>query len=729
LTLEAVMLHGVTRRSLVWGLVISLSVAASGDAGAQAGDPQLRTDHPHFPGELAMSTPPRVVSTALAMPRGSLGNTTNRDKLIRLFLWRAEHYGHLHSPAIYNLPGVKPNPLAINQLMIDNDGMRALFSYGFGLCGTNHAQMRPFTEALGWTDRRVQLVNDTGYEILIDGKWRYVNADQYTLHFESNSSSSHFASLQQVITTNHHFIEWNPDIGLGHRLPQANTHGSYQNFAGVTGTVANRSLQWRDYYRNIWKVVPISSGGNYKTYGEGYAAAPIVYRLRRGETFTRWIDPMGVVTDLSLAGQLWWGYNVNSAASPKGPHVSWSFVQNAPARDEVPGGAEESLSNQRYGNGAYDWRPNLARGEHLDGAVAITGSLPFGGSPALRAAAASTLVFEQYTPYTIAARPADGIDPANAATDGAVITASAVGSVPVAVSVDGGATWASAGTLSGAGGRVDFTNFVKGRNQYLLRLSFDSGEGLDGLRLRTITMLNQGVFPNLKSGSAVVKYAASNVGALELSPAVSSAAADASTTGYTKRIGGSSNLTGVFHANGNAWALAGNNDSALQVVYRITMPPRLASAGARWKQIFAAFDGAAGVPTRAGTFGRIEIAPWSTGPWTQLSHYAPPTDNELSHFWTYGRSSDSTPLNPANQHYYVRFTSGNPGQVARMRFMNIYATYTLPAAASAIQVIYHWWNGANLVNTRTIPAGATSDTWTINTGANVAQRKVIIKIP
>jgi hypothetical protein len=556
-----------------------------------------------------------------------------------------------------------------------------------------------------------------------------VNTDQYSLHFESNSPDSHFASLQQVITTNHHFIEWNPDIGLGYRLPQVNTHESYQDFAGVTGTVANRSQWWRYYYQNVWKVVPASSGGNYKTYGEGYAAVPIVYRLRRGETFTRWIDPIQVVTDLGLAGQVWWGYNVNSTATLKGPHAPWSFVQNAPARDEVPGGAEESRGNQRYGNGAYDWQPNLSRGEHLDGAVAVTGSLRFGGNPALRAATASTLVLEQYTPYTIAARPADGIDPANAASDGAVITASTVGSVPVDVSVDGGATWAAAGTLSGTGGRVDFTNLVKGRNQYLLRLSFDSGEGLSSLRLRTITMLNQGVYPNLKSGSTVVQYAASNVGALELSPAVSSAAADASTTGYTKRIGGSSNLIGVFYANGNAWAIAGNNNGTLQVVYRITMPPHLASAGARWKQIFAAFDGAADVPTRAGTFGRIEISPWSTGPWTQLTNYAPPTDNELSHYWTYGRSSDTTPLNPANQHYYVRFTSYNPGQVARMRFMNIYAKYTLPAATSATQVIYHWWNGANQVNTHTISAGATSDTWTINTGVNVAQRKVIIKMP
>ncbi|HZE98720.1 MAG TPA: hypothetical protein VE981_16955 [Planctomycetota bacterium] len=85
-------------------------ILKSASAWAQTGDPQLSTDHAYFPGEGAMSMPAKAVSHALAVPRGALGNSTNRDKLIRIFLWRGEHFAHPISPAVYNLPLVTPDP-------------------------------------------------------------------------------------------------------------------------------------------------------------------------------------------------------------------------------------------------------------------------------------------------------------------------------------------------------------------------------------------------------------------------------------------------------------------------------------------------------------------------------------------------------------------------------------------------------------------------------------------
>lgn len=105
-------------------------LAAPEPAWAQAGGPELRTDDPYYPGEGALSSPPRVLAHAFAVPRGSLGSSTNREKMIRLFLWRAEHFAHQVSPEVYNLPGVDPAPSKDNPLMTDYDAMRALFSYG-----------------------------------------------------------------------------------------------------------------------------------------------------------------------------------------------------------------------------------------------------------------------------------------------------------------------------------------------------------------------------------------------------------------------------------------------------------------------------------------------------------------------------------------------------------------------------------------------------------------------
>lgn len=674
----------------------------------QAGDPQLRTNDPYYPGEGAMSTPAKCLQAAWATPRGALGSATNREKMIRLFLWRAETYAHLYSPAVYNLPGRTPKPSSDDPLMIDYDAMRALFSYGWGLCGTNHGQMRVFAEAAGWTDRRRGLQGDTGYEVFVDGGWRYFNTDQYTLHFLSNDPAAHFASLDQVVSTNHRYIEWNPDLGLGYRLPQANTHGLYQDFAGVTGTVANRSQQWRGYYTGVWNITPAAS---VKMYGEGYTATPVAVRLRRGETFTRWLAPTGAQTDLSLAGPAWWG---RDGATPFAEH---SFVQNAPARDEVPGGAEESDGNSRHGNVCFDWTPDLAAGEHLDGALALNGTLNTGGTPKLAAAGAANITFFQYTPYTIAGRPVGGLDPAAAALDGAVLRADAVGTVAVELSVNAGATWTSIGSLAGTGASIDFTDQVKGRNQYLLRLSFDNAEGLNSLRLRTLGMLNQGVYPNLKSGTTSVTYSAGNAGAMELSPDLFTAGSANSTTGYVQKVGDSGNLNAVHYGGGSTFAYQSTNNQPISTTWKITLP----IAGAAWKRIHAAADYAVRVPPTNSPYGRIEISP-DNATWTQIANTAPPADNELSHFWTYGDGAASGTT------YYVRYTTYNGGYTAGIRFLRLSATYTTPASTVPLEVTYHWNNGADTSNVHTVAAGAASDSWTITTGTVAAQRKVVMKV-
>ena len=703
------------------GVCLAFAVAAASPAFAQAGGPELRTDDTYFPGEGAMSTPARVIQRANAIPRGTLGSATQRDKFVRLFLWRSENFSHLTSPAVYNLPGTTPDPKSDNGLMIDYDAMRSLFSYGWGLCGTNHGQMRVFADEAGWESRRRGLQGDTGYEIQVDGGWRYCNTDQYTIHFLSNSPSAHFASVDEVIGINHHYAEWNPDLGLGYRLPQANTHGSYADFAGVTGTVPNRSLQWRSYYNGVW-----APPNNYKLYGEGYTATPVVVRLRRGETFTRWLSPGGAVTELGLAGRIWWGYNGGDmGGGDNSPYSQWSFVQNAPARDETPGGAEESRGEQRYGNGCFLWQPNLASGEHLDGALEVTGALAAGGG-GIRSTNTSTLVLYQNTPYTIAARPTGGVDPALAAADGAVITADAVGSVGVEVSINAGATWASIGSLTGNGSKIDFTESVKGRNQYLLRLTFGDGEGLDMLSLRTVTMMNQAIYPNLKSGTTQVTYSASNTGALELSPDLWTAASANSATGYVQKVADSGNLTGVYYS-GETVGYSATNNSPLSVTYKLTIPPALAAAGATWKQLFGAANCTVRVPPSGGPYTRIEISPNQTT-WTKIGEYLPPSDNEFSSYWAYGRSTDGATLGGTT--YYIRVTTSNGGvSPSKIRYLRFNGTYTMPASGAPVDVTYHWNNGTPQTSTHQVAAGSASDSWSITTGTVASQTKVILGVP
>lgn len=716
--------------------VLSL-LAASVPALAQAGGPELTTDDPYYPGEGALSTPSRVLSRAFSTPRGTLGSTANRDKMIRLWLWRAEHYGHQLSPAVYNLPGVTPSPSADNPLMTDYDAMRGLFSYGWGVCGTNHAQMRVFADEAGWPSRRRDLNGDTGYEVFVDPNvpsgatgWRYFNTDQYTLHFLANDPSAHFASLDQVVGTNHHYIEWNPDVGLGYFMPQANTHGIYQDFAGVTGTVLDRSQQWRDYYSGVWQV---TSDGNAPLYGEGYTSTPVVTLLKRGETFTRYFGPDGVVTALGLTGRLWWGFDGgNAGGGDNSPFLRWSFVQNAPARDQTyfpgnEGNPETSaLVGQRYGNGCFLWQPDLTQGEHLDGTLAVTGSLTTGGSPALKSSGASTLVLFHHAPYTIAGLPSDGTNPANASSAGALLGADAVGSVGVEVSIDAGATWSSVGSLSGTGSKIDFTDSVKGRNQYLLRLSFADGQGLNALSLRTITMMNQGVYPNLKATTAQVSYSSSNAGALELSPNLWTAAAASSASGYAQQVARSANAGGNFYSDASSVGYLATDNNPLSLTYKITMPPNLAASGATWKQIFAAADCTTRVTPDGGQSTTIEVSP-DQSTWTQIAQFNPPSDDQLSSYWTYGRSSDASMLGGTT--YYVRYTTSNGSHPAAVRYLRLSATYAMPASQAPLQITYSWNNGSAQTSTHTVAAGAAADSWSISTGALVSQTSVAMAVP
>jgi MYXO-CTERM domain-containing protein len=405
-------------------------------------------------------------------------------------------------------------------------------------------------------------------------------------------------------------------------------------------------------------------------------------------------------------------------------------VHNAPARDQtsLTGPEESAKVPQQNGNGCFLWQPSLSANEHLDGTLAITGSLTTGGSPALKSTNGSTLVIFQNTPYTIAAIPAAATpkDPALAgATNGALITADTVGSVPVEVSVNAGATWTSIGTLSGAGAKIDFTDSVKGRNQYLLRLSFDNGEGLNSLSLRTLTVMSQAVYPTLKSGTANVTYSTTNTGALELSPDLWSAASATSATGYVQKVADSGNVTGDYYATGT-YAFNSTNSNPISVTYKITMPPELVSAGATWKQIFAAGNYRVAIPPNAtGHYGQIEISP-NNSTWTKIGEHLPPNDNELSHFWAYGKSADATTLGGTT--YYVKYTTANGGFPSSIRYLRLSATYTVPASTAPVEVTYSWNNGAAQTNVHTVAAGAGTDSWAIATGTVASQTKVAIRV-
>ncbi|HYF48704.1 MAG TPA: PKD domain-containing protein, partial [Planctomycetota bacterium] len=678
--------------------------AAVASPSGPVGDPQIKTDHTYYQGELAYSTLPRLVASALNTPgRPTTGNTA-RDNVLKLWYWRVEHYYHHMSPAEYLLPGVTPSPSADNPLMTAYDCLSQQFSYGYGLCGTNHGTIRPILETAGFESRRRGLYGDTGHEVKYNGRWAMMNTDSVSMISLTNSTTSDFASVDEIIN-NVNLLQLNPL-----NLPQYTAGGtSSKTYAGT------HSPDWYFYYEQGFPLAPLSSTNAGKPmYAEGYQARPIQYELKRGEKFTRFKDRDGIGAYLGETGYRYWGSQLAG-----GPFRDWSHVGKAPALPTPPN--SNGIGNNRYGNGLYEWSPEISTGEFLDGVSARDVNVVFDGtSPKLRALSGTgkvTLKF--FSPYVIVAKPSDGVDPALAgATGGAWIVPNAVGSVPVEVSVNNGATWTSLGNLSGTT-KLDFTDHVKGRYSYLLRLTVSNTAGLDGLQLRTAVMIAEGVWPWLKDSNSTITYAAGGTGVVEVIPDYSS-----QTAADTFKVADSGNVTFSAMNASNTFAYTSTNNQPCFVTYRVSAPP-----GKVLTKIHGAADASIKVYPDAGGshHSRLWVSTDNGATFTKFGEYKSPDDGQLSHGWSYG-SADVSAAGVNNALVKVEFY--NNGWTARLRYVRLYGEYSQTVGSNL--KITHLWDdagGAGKTFTHTVPAGSTSSTYTVPTSTGAVHKRITFEVP
>src|SRR3954470_19912611 len=77
-------------------IALSLLSLAAAPLSAGVGDPQLKTDHPWYPGELAISTFDRLFATEAAAYKRVTGKDvkSDEDKALAAWLWRNTHCSH-----------------------------------------------------------------------------------------------------------------------------------------------------------------------------------------------------------------------------------------------------------------------------------------------------------------------------------------------------------------------------------------------------------------------------------------------------------------------------------------------------------------------------------------------------------------------------------------------------------------------------------------------------------
>ena len=176
------------------------------------------------------------------------------------------------------------------------------------------------------------------------------------------------------------------------------------------------------------------------------------FRLRQGETFTRWWRPQG-------------GRWHHLEAYNKG------FVRELLQKDPVGYKSNHSdFSVWTQGNGLWHYAPNLtnASSDFLDGVQSARNLEPGSSGLELASTGSGEAVFEISTPWIIVPK-VNNFDEESDDCEASVVSLDVARPVTVLVSLDLGKTWQEVTTANGKVS-VDLTNWVKGTYGFLLKL-------------------------------------------------------------------------------------------------------------------------------------------------------------------------------------------------------------------------------------------------------------------
>jgi hypothetical protein len=453
------------RRRFAWYAVVCC-FGCTISAVAAVGDPQVKTDHPWYPGELSCSTFERLFATQAELYRRVTGRSveTDEDKALASWYWRNLHYAHGEDGANDCFGR------GFEKGEWNREYWMGLFAHGFGLCGTTHAQYAAEMNALlgHCRARCVGVTGHNSFEVFLtggaygDGRWALLDHDVSTVVFDRDGSR--LLSIAEIM----------PQLGV---LKDPKFQPERQRGWRVAGLHDDDAAVY-DTFRTV-------------EYLAGYAGPPPTVHLRRGETLRRYLEP-GLEDGRTF---VFWGRNYNTAGVP-GPERSRAWVNQPEKMYGSTSGTGHRDGQVRYANAVYTYAPSFADGSYREGVIDE---------------GADQVTFEFRTPYVIGCTPSNdkpwGIYEAGG-KNGLVITGAPC---PVEVSIDRGRSWHAGGP--------DLTDHVKGHQQYWLR--FRAGaEELRGSKMswRTVCQTNVATIPRLRDGKNPVTFLAGGSGVVSAGP-------------------------------------------------------------------------------------------------------------------------------------------------------------------------------------------------------------------
>ncbi|MDP6466563.1 MAG: hypothetical protein QF918_02405 [Pirellulaceae bacterium] len=455
-------------------LAIFVALGSAAPVLADVGDPQIRTDHPSYPGELAFSTFDRLFETQAATYEQATGTRVDSDeqKALASWFWRNTHYWHGEAGR-RDLWG---EGLRQGRDMRLREYWNGLFGYGFGLCGTTHSQWTAELEYLlgHGRGRGVGAAGHNAFEVFLqggaygEGKWALLDHDLSTVIF--NDSGQRLLGLGELQNDVDRWIDrgYKPEKQRG------------------------------------WLVCGLhpGDGNSYRKYAvaeylAGYAGPPPMVHLRRGERMRRYFEP-GLSDGKTF---VFWGRNYNTGKIP-GPERSRTWVNQPEQMHGSRNGTSHQNGQVRFANVQYVYRPDFTTADYREGIVAE---------------GEDHVIFDFRTPYIIGATPpsddAWGIYEMGC-RNGLVLRGRLA--CTVAISLNAGRTWSVSQEFMDG---LDLTDYVKGRSQYWLRLGANARQLVDAsLEIRTVCQANVAVLPRLKDGGTTIRFEASGKAILSMGP-------------------------------------------------------------------------------------------------------------------------------------------------------------------------------------------------------------------
>ncbi|HHN46405.1 MAG TPA: hypothetical protein ENN09_03085 [Planctomycetes bacterium] len=638
--------------------------------------PALATDDPFYPGIGRF----RDISAVISAAYSDAGNPQdNTSKALALWKWMLLHLYHGSSRPIEpmnNVEGVSEEAQGVY------DTMKMLASYQFAICYASASAMCGLFEAAGFPARARGISGHTVPECFFDEGWRYLDHDMCGVAFKKDQKS--LASVDEL-TLDPSLIDW--DYRAAHNIPQFPWDGGPGSrvMKGAFGKKASDCTIYND---------------------AGTAVHPTNLRLRRGETFTRYFN-----YDRAPWGNRfhWTGLTDNPKYFPQGPARNLTFVFDPPVDGKNDGRPRPPYvfdGLARYGNGLFEYVPELASGVYREGADAVK-NVEDGGSPKIKGGpGGGEVVFRQWTPYAICGAP-EGTDPWGKVSDAVVVSGKAVGAgVKVALSNNGGVSWESR-TVAGDFAE-DFSMMTRGRYSYLVKIELPEGAGLDDLKIRTVTMCAPSMMPHLHDGNNVVRYSADNLGVVLAEPDLSS----------RERCMAS-------------WHALENVDFNDHPIFRCpvkggTKPSYAAmklSAPAEIKRVACAFMVRTSNPPRQNCIVAIQVSP-DGRQWKDAIRKTLAID---ANHWRHWFSAD-VPFSGGSE-AYVRLEivqNGTPADIARAV---AYAYYDA-GPAPELEIEHAWKEGSSVRSFRhRVKAGASEERYTVSCGANVTNLSVKFAVP